>query len=457
MEQTVNQKYFYRTLTRLTLPIAIQSLMLASVAAADALMLGQVAQEQMTAVSLATQVQFVQNMLLTGFTSGGAILAAQYFGKGDRRTMQDIFSLMLRASGFLSILFFLACEIIPQWLMFLFTSDAQLMEIGADYLRIAGWSYLITGISQCYLTIMKTSDHVLASAAISTTAVLTNILLNAVLIFGWFGIPAMEARGAATATTISRILELLLCLILTFRKDYIKPSFKKLFVQDKRLAHDFRVQYMLVLSGASLWTIGFSSYTAFIGHISPDAAAANAVAAVVRDLCCCVCNGMATAASIMVGNELGAGRLDAGRATGIRLCKISFLVGFSATAVVLATIPLVVRIVKLNETAHSYLVGMMIIMAIYMIGRCVNTIVINGIFYGGGDAFFDFYSLAAMMWGIAVPLSALGVFVFHWPVLVVYACTCMDEVVKIPWVMAHFRRYKWVKNLTFDRSDGEQP
>ena len=153
----------------------------------------------------------------------------------------------------------------------------------------------------------------------------------------------------------------------------------------------------------------------------------------------------------MVGNELGAGNLEMGKAYGIKLKNISYVIGFASTAVVLALTPLVVRFVILSETAQSYLTGMMIIMAIYMIGRAVNTVTINGIMDGGGDTLFDMYSLAVCMWGIAIPLALLGAFVFHWHVLIVYACTCLDEVGKIPWVMYRFRKYKWVRNLTKDQ------
>ena len=124
------------------------------------------------------------------------------------------------------------------------------------------------------------------------------------------------------------------------------------------------------------------------------------------------------------------------------------MIGFWSTALVLALTPLIVQMVILTDKAHSYLTGMMVIMAVYMIGRCVNTITINGVIDGGGDTLFDMYSLAVSMWGIAIPLALLGAFVFHWPPLAVYSCTCLDEVGKIPWVMHRFRKYKWVKNLT---------
>jgi Na+-driven multidrug efflux pump len=183
-----------------------------------------------------------------------------------------------------------------------------------------------------------------------------------------------------------------------------------------------------------------------------DAAAANSVSAVVRDLICCACNGVAGAAGILVGNELGAGRLGTGKAYGIRLKNLSWVIGLGSTAIILALTPLVTSFVILSETAHSYLTGMMVIMAFYMIGRCVNTVTINGVLDGGGDTVFDMYSLAVSMWGIAIPLALLGAFVFHWPVLAVYSCTCLDEVGKIPWVMHHFRKYRWVRDLTRDRA-----
>ena len=127
----ISKKEFYGNLTRLALPIALQSLMLASVAAGDALMLGKVAQDEMTAVSLATQIQFVQNMFLSAATAAGAILGAQYWGKGDRRTLEDIFNMMLQFCGIVSVLFFLACEFMPEQLMRIFAEDAGLISIGS--------------------------------------------------------------------------------------------------------------------------------------------------------------------------------------------------------------------------------------------------------------------------------------------------------------------------------------
>ena len=142
--------------------------------------------------------------------------------------------------------------------------------------------------------------------------------------------------------------------------------------------------------------------------------------------------------------------METARTDGRRLRDLSFVIGILSMVVLLALTPAVVHLMKMTPEAKSYLTGMMVIQAVYMIGRCVNTVTINGVFYTGGDAIFDTYSLIVMMWCIAIPAALLGAFVFHWPVLVVYSCTCVDEVGKIPWVMIHFRKYKWLKNLTRD-------
>ncbi|MCR4714612.1 MAG: MATE family efflux transporter [Treponemataceae bacterium] len=443
-------KDFYKKLWQLMLPISLQSLMLALVAAADAFMLGRVEQDAMSAVSLASQIQFIQNFVIYAATSVIAVLGAQYWGKNDIRTVKDILCIALKVSVFASVLFFIGCVFFPRYLMLLFTNEEILIEIGIRYLKIAGWSYLLTGISQCFLAVMKVSGNAGMSAAVSSVTVILNIILNAVFIFGFIGIPAMGVQGAAWATLIARIVEVLWSAGISHTKKYIHPDYRRFFTQMKQLKSDYYKNFFPIFGACMFWGIGFTSYTAFMGHLGTDAAAANSVSSVIRDLICALCNGLSSAAGIIVGNELGAGKIDKGKLYGDRLVKLSFIAGFISTALMLLVLPLSLQFVKLTEQAAIYLWGMMIIMSVYMIGRTVNSVLINGIFYCGGDSVFDVYSLAVCMWGIAVPLAAAGTFLFHWPVLVVYACTCVDEVGKIPWVLLHYRKYKWAKDLTRD-------
>lgn len=450
------KREFYKRLATLTLPLAFQSLMLASVAAADAFMLGRLDQNAMSGVSLASQIQFIQNMVIYSVTAAGTILGAQYWGKGDKKTINDIFCLMLRINAAVSVLFFIGCVFFPQYLMLAFAHDEALVANGAEYLRIAGWSYLLTGISQCYLSIMRISDHAGVSAAISSGAVVLNIGLNAVLIFGMFGFTPLGVKGAAAATLIARVFELILSVGASFFKSFIRPDLKRLFFRDKLLLSDFRKCCLPVLGASLLWGVGFTSYTSVMGHLGGDAAAANSVSAVVRDLMCCACNGIASAGGIVVGNKLGKGDLKTGKAYGDKLLVISVICGVVTAVIIIALIPLTLLIAQLTDTARKNLIGMMIIMAVYMIARCINTIVINGVFAAGGDTKFDMYSLAVSMWGIAVPLSFLSAFVFGWHIYIVYVFTCIDEIGKIPWVMLHFRKHRWVKDLTRQRNDSKE-
>ncbi|MBE5920310.1 MAG: MATE family efflux transporter [Pseudobutyrivibrio ruminis] len=448
MEGLFKDKAFLKRLVNLTLPLAFQALMLALVAASDAVMLGRVEQNSMAAVSLATQIQFIQNMMLCAVTGSIAILGAQYWGKGDKQTIHKIFGMSLRIAFVISLFVCVLCVGFSRQLMMIFASDSELIRIGAGYLRIAGWSYLLTGFSQCFLGMMRVTDHADRCAFISSGAVVINIILNAIFIFGFLGIPAMGANGAALATLLARIIELVWAVISSYQKDFIHPSLGDLIVRDKLLAKDY-IRCGMPLAGAAMfWGVGFTSYTAIMGHLGTDAAAANSVAAVVRDLMCCLCDGISAAGGIIVGNELGSGDLVKGKLYGSRIARLSVYIGLFSMVVILLVTPLVTSFMILTPLAKRYLVGMMVIMAFYMIGRAINTVIINGVFASGGDTLFDVYSLAVSMWCIAVPLAFLGAFVFKWPVLAVYACTCVDEVGKLPWVFIHYRKYKWVKDLT---------
>lgn len=441
-------KIFYNKLLKLTIPATIQSLMLALVAVADALMLGSIEQNAMAAVTLATQIQFIQNMIIGSVVTTSSILGAQYWGKGDRSTLVKMFHISLKIAAVTSVIFFIACEFFPAQLMSIFTNESELIALGSSYLKVAAWSYLLTGISQNYLSLMKVSDHTKETAIVSSATVVINIILNAIFIFGLFGVNGMSVRGAALATTITRVIELVACLALSLKPNYLRPDFLHLFEHSRSLFSDFFKVLWPLLGAYLVWGIGFTSYNAFMGHLGTDAAAANSVCAVVRDLVCCITDGIAIGGGILIGNELGAGKLSLGRKYGDRLVKISFLIGIISTGIMLAAIPPLLGFVHLTASAKQHFYGMMVVMAIYMIGRSVNSIVINGIFSAGGDTLYDMYSLAVCMWLISVPLAFAGTFIFNWAPVVVYACTCLDEVGKIPWTIIHYKKYKWVKDLT---------
>ena len=205
-------KTLVKKLLVLVLPMALQNLMASLVSASDALMLGFLNQSSLSAVSLAGQVQFVLSLFLGAFTIGESVLAAQYWGKGEKHRLEEILGIVLRFSILVSFLFTVAALCAPDLLMRIFTNDEELIRLGASYLRITSFSYFFMGISQIYLCIMKNTGRALLSTLYSSSSVILNIIINAILIFGLLGFPKLGIAGAAIATSISRGVELALIL-----------------------------------------------------------------------------------------------------------------------------------------------------------------------------------------------------------------------------------------------------
>ena len=222
-------KKFYRNLAVMVLPMAIQNLLTSLVSASDALMLGLLDQDALSAISLASQINFVEQIIVFGLVAGTSVLAAQYWGKKDEAAVEKVLGITLRYTLLGTSVLCLASLIFPQYLMRFFTNDPHLIELGIPYLRIVAVSHLFVAISQTYLTIMKTTDRVKRSSIFGSTTVILNIILNSLLIFGLFGLPKMEIAGAALATTISRGVEVLLCLIENRTKDVVRIRVRRIF------------------------------------------------------------------------------------------------------------------------------------------------------------------------------------------------------------------------------------
>ena len=314
----MDKKEFRKKLLALVMPITFQQFMLAVVSASDALMVGVIGQDLLSAVSLASQVTFVYNLFLAAMTIGTSIFAAQYWGKGDRDSIERILAIVLRTSMAVSLVFFLGAVFFPQMLMKIFTPEQALIEYGVEYLRIAGVTYLLCGVSQIYLCIMKNSNLAGKSMTISSTAAFLNIVLNAVFIYGLLGMPRMEAAGAAMATALSRVIELLWVLAELAKKDRIKIRFCYIFHPDKALRKDFWHYTLPVLGNELVWGGGFTMYSVIMGHLGSDAVAANSIANIVKNLITSLAHGIGNGGSILVGNELGAGNLETAKQYGSR-------------------------------------------------------------------------------------------------------------------------------------------
>ena len=450
--KTDNQLAFYKKLFSLVLPLALQNLMSAIVSASDAIMLGFLNQDSLSAVSLATQVQFVLNLFFSGLTLGTTILAAQYWGKGDIPAVERTLGIATRFSMLISSAFFVGALGFPSLLMRIFTNEAALIQLGIPYLRIVSFSYLLMGFSQIYLCIMKNSGRTLRSTVYSSTAMILNLILNALLIFGLCGFPALGIKGAAYATLISRLAETGLVIWENGRKVPVRIRFSYIVKADRILQSDF-IRYTLpMLLNLLAWGCGFTMFSVIMGHLGNDAVAANSVANIVRNIIACVCLGIGAGSSIMVGNELGAGNMERAKLYGDRLSRMSIISGAVSGGIILLCMPLIMRLAfTLSDTAAGYLKIMLLVCSYYIIGKSINSTVIAGIFPAGSDTRFGLICDTVTMWCIVVPAGLIAAFVLKLPVIGVYLVLNTDEIIKLPVVYWYYKKYKWLKNITRER------
>lgn len=442
-------KTLLKKLLVLVLPMALQNFMASLVSASDALMLGFLNQSSLSAVSLAGQIQFVLSLFLGAFSIGESVLAAQYWGKGEKHRLEEILGIVLRFSMLVSLIFTLAALCAPDLLMRIFTNDKELIRLGASYLRIVSFSYFFMGISQMYLCIMKNTNRALRSTLYSSSAVILNIIINAILIFGLLGFPKLGIAGAAIATTISRGVELALILFENVRQSDVRIRIKNILHPIAWLQKDYIHYTWPSLANQVIWGCGFTMTSVIMGHLGTDAVAANSIAQIAKNLAACLCLGIGTGAGIIIGNELGQGNLVHAKKTGNKLCIISLIAGAGSCLILFVCIPLIQGFTgTLSPQAQDYLRFMLIVCSYYMIGKSFSATVIGGVFSAGGDTRFGLLCDTINMWIIIVPIGCIAAFVLHLPVPVIYFLLNLDEFTKMPAEIWYYRKYRWVKNIT---------
>lgn len=435
-----------KEIVRLALPIALQQFMTALVGACDAIMLGKLSQDAMSAVSLATQVTFVFNLFMFAFMAGENMFVAQYYGKGDYTGISQVFSLVTKICGCIAVVFLAGTLFFPEQLMRILTNEETLVVLGSEYLRVIGISYVFSGIAQTFLAIMKNCGAVNMSTLINGVMVILNIALNAVFIFGLSGFPKMGIKGAALATVLATVVQFLWSVgYVLCRIRAVKFSLRSC---EKKLFGRFWQKTVPLLINNLAWGIGFSMYSVIMGHLGTDAVAANGIANISKNLVVCFCLGLGNAGSIIVGNRLGADRLQEAKEVGETLTKTAIIAGIVSGLVLIAVSPFITKMVDLTPTARGYLQKMLLISSYYIAGKSVNCMTIGGIFAAGGDSKFGMLCDSVTLWCIIVPLGCICAFILKLPVMVVYFVLNLDEIIKLPVVYKHYKKYKWIKNLT---------
>ena len=457
METRLDKKQFLLYAIQLAFPIMIQNLISTLVNSADTIMLGYVSQTAMAASSLANQYTFVLFCFYYGLSAGTSVLCAQYWGKGDKQTVERILGLASRVVILISLIFFSISFFFPGAIMRLFTSSPETIHEGIRYLRVLSFSFIFMGFAQIFVSALRSVGKVVFPSVIYVVSLLVNVLLNATFIFGLFGLPKLGVIGVALGTVSARVVEAVMCIVYSAVSRDVKIKLENLFRPSGVLFRDFiKISAPAVINDL-VWGLAASTFTAILGHIGDDMVAANAVAVMVVNMGAIVCRGFANATTIIVSQTLGENRMEDTKVYAGRMLRLTFVVSLLGCGVILAIRPLMLRFYsdKLTPTALSYLGILMIMTTWRLVGEAVNTCLICGCFRGGGDSKFGMILDTIFMWGVAVPLMAVAAYVLKLPPIWVYFVMTLDELEKMPFIFIHYFKHKWMKNITRDQKELE--
>lgn len=448
-QEKQEKKSFYKLVFSLVFPMALQNLINVGVTSTDVILLGKVGETSLSAASLAGQVQFIMTLIFFGLTSGAAVLTAQYWGKKDTATIEKIMAITMRFALVVGILFTAAVLLFPSHIMRIFSSEQNVIDQGAQYLKIIAFSYILTSFTMIYLNIMRSVERVIVSTVVYLISFIVNLVLNVTFIFGLFGLEPMGIRGAALGTLIARACEVLIVVFYALKiNKTIRFHPKALLIRDKLLSRDFLHYSIPVMLNELLWGAGVAANAAIIGHLGQSVVAANSVTQVVRQLATVITFGVSNATAIILGKAIGEGKEELAKLYAKRLVRITIILGLSGSVIILLVGNVVGHYMNLSGEAHSYLKFMMFVMSYFVIAQAFNTTMIVGVFRAGGDTRFGLILDASTLWGVAILFGALAAFVFKLPIPIVYVIIMSDEIIKVPLSTWRYRSMKWVRNVT---------
>ena len=449
-------KKFYLSVISIALPIALQNLITFANSMMDTIMLGQADASGLllSASSLANQPFFILTLACFGMAGGATVLISQYWGKRDMAPIRRIVSMMLRVALAVSCLFALAVLLLPEQVMALYSARPDVIDAGASYLRILGYAYVLFGVSNTLLCMLRGVELVRISAVVNAVSFVINTGLNWVLIFGRFGMPALGIRGAAIASLTARAVEFLIIVIYVFVVDKrLGFRLRHLRLTDRLLARDLLVHGSPVLINEVMWAVGSSVQAAILGHITytaGDPVAANSIAGMVQQLSTVVIFGLANAAAVVVGRAIGEGDRARAMRQAHTLKYGSVLVGLLACGLILLLRDMVVEFYDFPEATKQLARELIDVVAVITIFVAMSSMFIIGILRGAGDTRFCLVAEMACLWGASLPLAAAAAMWLKLPVPVVLVCMKIDEPLKSALCFLRMRGEHWLRSLTRD-------
>lgn len=446
---------FYREVVTLALPIVLQNMVTSLLSMADTFMVGLLGELPMAAVTLANIPLTMVNFFVFGVQSGITVLISQYWGRQNREAINRIMGVGVWFTVLVSLTVALILLAMPVQFLSLFGNDRAIVEMAARYGKIAGFSYVLNGVTMLYVATYRAIERPQLGMYILMTSMLCNTFLNWVLIFGNLGAPALGIQGAAVATLISRMLEWVIIALHMRKGSYFKVDLKLALVPGRWALRQFVRYGTPVVANETFWGIGTGLYPTIMGHMagSQEILAAYTIVGNVNTLCMVAVFGIASTAAILIGREIGAGNKDRVFDIGLTMNTLAVMVGAGTGFVLFLFVHFIAPVwvfplFHLSAGASAVAAMMLKTQALTMPMREFNSTNIVGVLRGGGDVSMATVIDLAALWFVALPWAALCGLVLQTGVFWVYMALVVEQVCKFVMGIWRLRSGKWVKDIT---------
>jgi len=401
------------------------------------------------AVGLAGQVFFLLNLVLFGLGSGTAIFTAQLWGKGDVENIRKVLGLSLRLSLGAAAVFFLLAQFLPEQVLGIYTTDARVIAVGADYLRIFSWAFFFFAVSFSYMFILRSTGNVRLPVIVSIISLVLNAFLTFGLVFGKFWLPEVGVNGAAMAVIIARGVE---CVILVFATYSTKNSpAAATWAELRFFSWEFTWKIMKPVIPVALnelfWSFGITTYNIIYARMGTSAIAAMNIFGTLDNMAFIFFIGLGNATAILVGNKIGAGDEAAAQKYAGRSIGLAMSLGVVVGGLMLLLRNPVLSLYNVSPEVLSNAYKVMTIASLAVWLRASNMVIIVGTLRSGGDTIYSLILDGFVIWVVGVPLAALGAFFFMLPIQWVYLLVLSEELTKFILGLRRYFSRKWINNL----------
>lgn len=443
----INKRFILSTLA-IMLPVALQNIISYGVNLMDSVMLGKLGDNAISSANLGGQPFFLLTMFCFGIASGGSVLIAQYWGKGEMGQIRKVTAFSLQLAFVVSLLFTAISIIFSKQLLSLFTKNNEIIEMGSDYLEIISIGYVFYSLSNCYLTSLRGVEKVSVSMVIYGISFVVNVVVNYIFIFGKFGAPALGVKGAAIGTVVARVSEFIASIFYMYVIEK-RMQFKlvHLFKSNKDIIKSFLITSLPVVGNEVLWGLGTVVLTLIISNISDTFIAAGSIAAVINQIALVGIMGVASASAVLTGKTVGEGDKQKVQKVADTMILFSVFIGLFGTAILFALKGVIISIYDITEEASVLTSQLITILALIQPVLALDIVCIVGVLRGGGDTKVAFVIDCSVVYLYSLPLGALAGFVFGFPAWAVYLILRSDTFIKAILGLIRVGSKKWHKDV----------